>query len=238
MEHGSALFHIGPVEVSSVMVTMLGLTVLLTVVCWLGTRRMKTVPSGLQNLLEKGIEMLDNFIGGLLSPELKQRFFPLLATLFIFILFSNYSGLLPLAGRLPGLASPTASLSVTVALAAMIFVLTHYVGLREHGFGYFKHFLNPHRAKSFVLTIAFFIGNFLLMLLFILEEAVRPVSLSLRLYGNIFGEEAVTEQLFHMVPIAVPVIMNVFSLLMGAIQAMVFVLLACIYIEGAAGEAH
>lgn len=223
MEHSGALFYIGPFGVTSVMVTMLGLTVLLTLICWLGTRKMQTVPSGLQNLLEKGVEMLDDFLGGLLSPELKQRFYPLLATFFIFILLSNYSGLLPLTGQLPGLAAPTATLSVTVALAIIVFCTTHYAGLKAHGGAYFKHFLKPY---------------IFLCPLLLLEEVVRPVSLSLRLYGNIFGEESVTEQLFHMVPIAVPVVMNVFSLLMGAIQAMVFVLLACIYIEGAAGEAH
>jgi len=238
MEHSSALFHIGPLEVTSVMTTMLGITVLLTIICWLGTRRMQTVPSGLQNVLEKGMEMLDNFIGGMLSPKLKQRFFPLMATLFIFIIFSNYSGLLPLAGTLPGLAPPTATLSVTVGLAVMIFSITHFVGFKAHGFGYLKHFLNPHLHKSIILTIVFFIGNLLMMLLTILEEIVRPVSLSLRLYGNIFGEETVTHQLFEMVPLLLPIVMNVFSLLMGGIQAMVFVLLASIYIEGAAGDAH
>jgi len=223
MEHGSALFHIGSFGVTSVMVTMLGLTVLLTLICAAGTRKMRTIPPGLQNLLERGVEMLDDFLGGLLSSKLKQRFYPLLATLFIFIMLSNYCGLLPLSGRLPGLAAPTSVLSVPAALAIIVFFTTHYAGLRAHGGGYLNHFFKPY-AFLFPLLL--------------LEEFVRPVSLSLRLYGNIFGEESVTEQLYHLAPIGVPVVMNVFSLLMGAIQAMVFVLLACIYIEGAAGEAH
>lgn len=225
MEHGSgALFHIGPLGVTGAMTTMLGLTVLLTLLCWLGTRKMKLVPSGLQNIVEKGVEMLESFVGGLLDASLVKRFFPLLATFFIFIIFSNYSGLLPLAGTLPGLTAPTASLSVTVALAAIVFCVTHYTGVRTNGVGgYLKHFISPY---------------IFLFPLLLIEEIVRPVSLSLRLYGNIYGEEAITHQLFEMVPIGVPVIMNVFSLLMGGIQAMVFVLLACIYIQGAVGEEH
>ncbi|MCL2496036.1 MAG: F0F1 ATP synthase subunit A [Clostridiales bacterium] len=223
MEHGGALFHIGPLDVTSEMTTMLGISILLVVICALATRNMKLIPGGLQNLVEKGVEMLDNFIGGLLSPELKKQYFPLLATIFIFILFCNYSGILPLAGHLNGLMGPTAVLSVTVSMAIVVFCTTHFAGVRAHGFGYLKHFISPY--------------VFLLPLL-IIEEFVRPVSLSLRLYGNIYGEEMVTSQLFGLFPIVVPVVMNVFSLLMGGIAAMVFTLLSCIYIEGAAGAGH
>lgn len=221
--HGGALFHIGPLEVTSVMTTMLGISLVLVLVCALATRNMKMIPGGLQNLVEKAVEMLDNFIGGMLSHDLKQRFFPVLATLFIFILMANYSGLLPLAGRLPGLAAPTSVLSMTAGLAVVVFCTTHYAGFKAHGGGYIKHFTAPY---------------IFLCPLLLLEEIVRPVSLSLRLYGNIFGEETVTEQLYHLAPLGAPVAMNIFSLLMGGIQAMVFVLLACIYIEGAAGTGH
>ena len=74
--------------------------------------------------------------------------------------------------------------------------------------------------------------------LFLLEEIVHPVSLSLRLFGNIFGEEAVTEQLAEVIPVVAPLAMNVLSLLMGAIQALVFTLLSSIYISMAASEGH
>ncbi|MCR4962608.1 MAG: F0F1 ATP synthase subunit A [Firmicutes bacterium] len=223
-EHGAALFYIGNFGVTSIMTTMLGITLLLTLVCWRGTRHMKERPSGLQNVLEKTVEMLDNFISDIMGKDLCRRCFPYLATLFIFILISNYSGLLPFAGKLPGLSAPTSSLSVTATLAICTFAYTHYMGVRSNGLlGYAKHFISPFA--------------FLLPLL-LMDEFVRPLSLSLRLYGNTFGDEEVTTQLFHLVPYLVPLVMNALTLLMGFIQAMVFVLLSSIYISGASGEGH
>jgi F-type H+-transporting ATPase subunit a len=221
MEHGtSALFHIGPIEITSTMTTMFGITIVISLVCFLATRNMKRVPTGLQSLLEKAIEMLENFIADITGAKLARQYLPVLGTFFIFILISNYSGLLPLAGTLPGLAAPTSVLSVTAALAICVFFTTHFAGAKSHGWGYLKHFLSP------------------ILPLLILEEFVRPLSLSLRLYGNIFGEETVTHQIFQLVPFVVPLIMNVLGILFGFIQAMVFTLLASVYISGAAGDAH
>ncbi|NMA14936.1 MAG: F0F1 ATP synthase subunit A, partial [Clostridia bacterium] len=90
-------------------------------------------------------------------------------------------------------------------------------------FGYFKHFLQP---------VAF------LLPLMIIEELVRPLSLSLRLYGNIFGEEMVTAQLFQMAPFLVPLVMQALSLLMGLVQAFVFTLLTAVYLGGATADHH
>lgn len=221
--HGGALFHIGPVAVTSVMVTMTGITLLVTLLAWLGTRRMEERPGRLQCAAEKVVEMLLDFLSGIIGRELARLYLPYLATLFIFILVSNYSGLLPLAGHLPGLAAPTSSVSVTCALAVCTFCVTHYTGVRRHGLGYVRHFTKP----------VLFLFPLLLM-----EEFIRPMSLTLRLYGNIFGEEAVTSEIFNMVPLLAPLVMNALSLLLGFVQAMVFVLLSCIYISGAASEGH
>lgn len=224
MEHGGGvLFHVGPLGINSVMVTTTSIVILLTLFSWLATRKMAMHPKGVQNVAEIIVEMLDNFIGGILGPALNKHYFPLLATLFLFILISNYSGLLPLAGTLPGLAAPTSTLSVTVALACIAFVSTHYAGVKSHGAGYLKHFITPF---AFLLP------------LMIIEEMVRPLSLSLRLFGNIFGEETVTHTLFGMVPLGIPVLMQAFGLLMGGIQAMVFVLLTAIYIQQAGETSH
>lgn len=221
--HGTALFNIGPIEVSSVMITMLAITICLALVSFLGTRNMKLRPRGLQNFLEKSIEMLHNFIEDVLGDKTRQ-YFPFLATMFIFILVSNYSGLLPFAGRMPGLAAPTATLSVTAALALCAFFMTHYGGIRQHGVGgYLKHFIKPF---------------FFMLPLLLIDELVRPLSLSLRLFGNIYGEETVISQLFNLVPLVIPIIMQGLSLLMGFVQAMVFVLLSSIYISGALEEGH
>ncbi|MCL1974532.1 MAG: F0F1 ATP synthase subunit A, partial [Firmicutes bacterium] len=122
MEHGEALFHIAGFGVTSIMTTMMGVTVLLTLLSYFATRKLQERPSGLQNLMEAGLDALRNFLAGVLgSDSIARRFLPILATFFFFILFSNYSGLLPMAGHLPGLSPPTSSLSVTAGLAIVSF---------------------------------------------------------------------------------------------------------------------
>lgn len=107
-------------------------------------------------------------------------------------------------------------------MAIIVFVMMFYVGIKEHkGLGYFKHYFKP---------FAF------LFPLMILEDLVKPVSLTLRLYGNIFGEHTVTQSFFDLVPIGLPVVMQALSVLMGLIQALVFSLLAAIYIKEAMPE--
>ena len=221
--HGEALFYIGPIGITSAMVTMVAITIALVLVSYFATRHMKVRPRGLQNFMEKCVEMLRNFIGDMLDKKYVNRYLPFLGTLFIFILISNYSGLLPFAGRLPGLAAPTSVINVTAALAVCTFYVTHYSGIKQHGGKYINHFTKP------------FLFMFPLLLI---DEFIRPLSLTLRLYGNIFGEETVISNIFNLVPLGVPIIMQALSLLMGFIQAMVFVLLSSIYINGALGEGH
>ena len=224
MESAHALFSLGPLQVNSQMVTMTVISALLVLVCFLGTRHMEERPRGLQNLLEKTVEFLLDFYGGVMGPELARRYLPYLGTMFLLILFSNYSGLLPLAGELPGLAAPTSLLSVTAGLAVCTFFVVQYAGIRQHGLkGYSHHFTRP---------------IIVLCPLFVLEEFIHPLSLSLRLFGNIYGEEAVTVQMAALVPVIAPLTMNVLSLLLGAVQALIFTLLSGIYISMAAGEGH
>ena len=100
--------------------------------------------------------------------------------------------------------------------------MTHYSGIKYNGIGgYAKHFIKPF---AFMLP------------LLLIDEFVRPLSLTLRLYGNVFGEETVTHEIFNLVPVAVPVILMALSLLMGLIQALVFVMLSAFYINEAIGE--
>lgn len=224
MEEGThALFSIFGWQVSSYITTMWGVMAVILVISFLATRNLQKVPSGAQNFLEAIIEVLIGFFAGIMGEKRAKQYLPLLCTFFLMILFSNYSGLLPLAGHLPGLAAPTATLSVTAGFAIVVFACTHFFGIREKGLGYFKHFLQP---------VAF------LLPLMIIEEFVRPLSLSLRLYGNIFGEEMVTRQLFEMAPFMVPLLMQILSLLFGLIQAFVFTLLAAVYWGGATAEHH
>lgn len=220
MEHSSeVLFSIGPVEITGVLVTMWVIIALLALFSWLATRRMKEVPGLLQNIAEMSVSKLQDYYEGVMGEKLARKYFPLMGTLFIFIIVCNYSSLLPGAGHLKGFSVPTASLSVTAALAIIGFFTTHTVGIRERGlWGYLKSFLS------------------ILLPLTLVEMFIRPFSLALRLFGNLFGEEMVTEQLYGIFPIIAPLLMQVLSLLFCLIQALVFTMLLSIYIAEAAGE--
>lgn len=217
------LFHIGPLEVTSEITTMWGVMILLIVVSFLGTRNMKRIPSGIQNILELGIETYENFFADVLGKKRTRQFMPILATFFILILTSNYSGLLPMAGHLPGLKPPTSSVSVTAGLAICVFFLVIYYGIKTNGLGYFKHFVQP---VAILLPIN------------ILEQFTRPLSLALRLYGAIYGEEMVVASLAALMPLFLPLPMQFLGILFGAIQAFVFTLLASIYLEEATAVHH
>ena len=220
-EHGGAIFKLfGWLEVTSVTTTTWGLMFVLAVVSYFATRRLEKIPTRrLQVFMEMCLGKLLDFLSGVIGDrDRTKRYFPLLASFFILILLSNYSGLLPGAGHVTGLQAPTSTWSVTIAFAVIVFFATHYYGVKAKGLGYFKHFIQP---IPFLLPLN------------ILEEFTRPLSLSLRLFGNIYGEEMVIAGLFSLLPLFLPVPMQLLSLLFGFIQAFVFTMLASIYIAGA-----
>lgn len=223
--HGQALFSVFGLEVSSVVTTMWGLMILLSVVSYAATRKIERIPnSRLQNFLEFVLESILSFLTQTMGSEKRARqYFPVLGSFFILILASNYSGILPGAGHIPGLQAPTSTLSVTAAFAIIVFFSTHYYGVKAKGLSYFKHFIEP---IPFLLPIN------------ILEEFTKPLSLSLRLYGNVYGEEMVVAGLFSLLPLFLPIPMMLLGLLFGLIQAFVFTLLASLYIGNAAADHH
>lgn len=218
----NVLFSIGPLEVTKTVVTMWVIIAVLGLVSWLATRRLKAVPGPIQSAAEMAVAKLQDYFAGTMGRDNARRYFPIMATFFIFIVVSNYSGLLPGAGH--GFAVPTANLSTTAGLAVIAFFTTHIVGVKRRGvLGYLKTFISP----------------FILMLpLNLIEQVVRPFSLALRLYGNLYGEEMVTEQLSGIFPLVLPLVMQVLSLLFCLIQAVVFTMLLSVYIEEAVGEEH
>jgi F-type H+-transporting ATPase subunit a len=200
--------------------TMWAIIVVLGILCWLSTRKMKEVPTGLQNVAEKVVEYLESFFAGIIGVKDARRYFGLFASLFIFIVACNYSSLLPGAGEV--FSVPTADLSVTLGLAIVSFIMTHTIGFTRQGFGgYLKSFIKP-----FVIMLPFNL----------IDLAVRPASLALRLYGNLYGEEMVTAQLRQLFPVLLPLVMQVLSLIFCLIQAMVFTMLTAVYVQEAIGE--
>ena len=229
MEHASnVLFRIGPLEVTSAVTTMWAIIAVLTLVSFLATRRLKEVPGPLQSAAEIAIEKLQNYYEELLGKKNARKYFPIFATFFIYIIIvCNYSGLLPGAGHLKGFAVPTACLSVTAGLGVAAFFTTHFIGVKERGLGPYLHSFAS--VKPALLVV-------LMLPLNLIEQVIRPASLALRLFGNMYGEETVTENLYEIFPIGVPLIMNVLSLLFCLLQAMVFTMLLSIYVSEAVEE--
>lgn len=180
------------------------------------TRNLKERPGKFQNMIETGIEYLDNFFTGIIGKKNCRKYFFFLGSMFIFIIFANYSGLFPGIGLTKYAKAPTSSLSVTLGLGICAFLFLQIAGLRHSVKGYFKRFVSP---------------MFFMLPLLLLDEFIKPASLALRLFGNVFGEETVTHELYGLLPIGVPVIMMALSLLFCAIQAVVFTMLVAIYLE-------
>lgn len=225
MEEAKGVFSLFGIEIPSTITTIWGIILILTLVSWLATRKMKDVPGPLQALVEIAITKLQGFFANILGDKLARKYFPILATFFIFIIVSNYMGILPGAGHFSGFTVPTACFSITLALGVVALFTTNTIGIKEQGL---KHYLLS-MAKPFAACIILFPLN-------ILQQFIHPFSLALRLYGNLSGEETVTETLYEIFPILLPLIMNVMSLLFCFIQAMVFTMLLSIYIMEATEE--
>jgi F-type H+-transporting ATPase subunit a len=190
-------------------------------------------PKTAQSLMELVFEFIGNLIKSMIG-ENGYRFLPLFCTLFLFILVSN------LLGLLPGFKSPTSNLNTNVALALIVFFSTHYFGIRKKGvFGYLKHFMGP----PYWLAPLFFPIH-------VIGELARPLSLSMRLFGNIVAKEIVLGVLAYLVTVfyfsadisskmltIMPLVLRPAIILLGClvsfIQALVFTSLAMIYIGGA-----
>lgn len=192
----------------------------LILLAFLASRGLKRVPTGLQNFMEVVVTGIENLIVETMGPK-GLAYFPLIASFALFILVSN------LVALVPGFYPPTANLNTNLALALTVFAMTHIVGFKEHGIAYVKHFMGPVLALAPLIFIIEIIGHI-----------ARPISLTLRLFGNMYGHEIVLMIFLALVPLLLPVPMMVMGVLVAFIQTFVFTLLAMIYIAGALEEAH
>ena len=212
----------GVLDITGEVVTMWAILLTVTVLSLIATRHMRERPGKFQNVVETGIEYLDHFFSGILGKAHARKYFFFLGSLFIFIIFANYSGILPGMGLTKYMKAPTSSLSTTLGLGIAAFLFLQIAGLANGVKKYFKRFVSP---------------MFFMLPLLVLDEFIKPASLALRLFGNVFGEETVTEELYGIIPLGVPVIMMALSLLFCAIQAVVFTMLVSIYLsEGLESE--
>jgi F-type H+-transporting ATPase subunit a len=203
---------------------------ILVIVAIVATRHPQMVPGPLQNAVEMVVEGLSDFIIGILGEKHGPRFVPFLGTIFVYILAMNLFGMLPL------MESPTASLNVTFAFGLMVFVYVQYIGIRELGvLGYLDHMAGSPRDLTSWLLVP------LMLPIHLLGELAKPISLSCRLFGNIFGEDmllvafamlGITALSFLHLPVGLPLQVPFFALtLLGSgLQALVFTVLTTIYI--------
>jgi len=184
-------------------------------------RKVKLVPEGGQNFFEVLVKGLEDFMVDITGPE-GRFFFPFIATIFLFVLVSN------LIGLVPGFFSPTANLNTTLALALCTFIYTHIIGIKFHGAKYIKHFCGP---VWWLVPLMFPIE--------LIGHVARIMSLSVRLFGNIFGKEMVLAILFGLAGLYLaPLPIMFLGILVCFIQALVFMLLATMYFVGAMEHAH
>lgn len=168
-----------------------------------------------RNLVEVMVESLSNIIIDTMGPRGKE-FVLIVGTLALFILFNNLSGLVP--GFLPA----TDNVNTTFACSLTVFFMTHYYGFKEHGMKYLKQFVGPMWALAPLMIPVELIGHI-----------ARPLSLGLRLFGNITGDHLVTAIFFSLVPILIPLVPMFLGLFVAFVQTFVFMLLSMAYFSGA-----
>ncbi len=181
---------------------------------------MELKPGGLQNLVESFLDFFLELIEEAMG-KYGRNVFPLIASLGLFILFGNFLGLVP------GFGAPTSNINTTLALALPVFFYTHYLGLKHHGAGYIKHFTGPMLALAPLMLPIELIGHL-----------ARPVTLSVRLFGNMIAKHYILAILGLLSPWIIPSAVLALGTLVSVIQAFVFVLLSTLYLAGAVAHAH
>ena len=179
------------------------------------------VPRGMQNFLEVMVESLLKISEENIGHRWGRYFFPLIGTIGLYILVCNFMGLIP------GFTAPTSNINTTASMAVPVFLATHYYGIRVHGVKYVKHFLGPIIWLAPMMFLIEFIGHL-----------VRPVTLSVRLFGNMIAKHMILFALGLLAPIIIPVAILGLGVLVSLIQAFVFVLLTSLYLAGSVEEAH
>ncbi|MBI4239730.1 F0F1 ATP synthase subunit A [Candidatus Uhrbacteria bacterium] len=236
------LFYIGSLPVTNSMVVTWIVSLLLIVLGMVATRRMQMVPSGVQNTFEAVIEGLLGLVDSVThNREQTKKFFPLIATIFLFIITSSWAGLLPGMGAVglqevhegksvivPLIRAGTADLNTTVALAAISVITIQVVGIASIGFfKYAGKFINVSSPMNF------FVG-----LLELVSEVSKLISFSFRLFGNIFAGEVLLTVMVFLVPYIIPLPFLFLEVFVGFIQALVFSLLTLVFLKMATEEAH
>ncbi len=198
-------------QIGETVITTWGVMAFLFLVSWIATRKMAQSPGACQAALEGAVSAIQDAIAAV-TPQYADRLLPFVGTLWVFLAVAN------LVGILPGLHGPTADLSTTAALAALVFLSVHWYGIRIHGLRtYLRHYVEP---------------NPIMLPFHIISELSRTVALAVRLFGNMFSLEMAALLVLLVAGFLVPVPVLMLHIVEALVQAYIFGMLALIYIAG------
>lgn len=237
-QHAEGMLQFHPSISSSILTSWIVIAVVLTIMI-LATRGLRDIPGRAQNLVEFIYEALSGFATSLGGPK-AVRYVPLFAALFLYILFSNWSGLIPPVGKVTFLRAPSSDVNITIGLALVSFTVFHVEGIRALGIrGYLAKFFPFGEFRNGVGAgvIAMFVG-----LVELLLEFVKPLTLSMRLFGNIFGGEVALGVMTALTVAIIPVALVGLEFLLNFVQALIFSVLTLMFtlaaIEGHHADDH
>ncbi len=205
------LFQIGPVEITNTVVTTWAIMIVMLLFSWLVSRRLRLDPGPLQTALEGIVSAIDDAIAAV-APEHSKRLLPFVGTFWIYLVIANLTGLIP------GAHSPTRDLSATAGLAFLVFLSTHWYGVRIQGIrNYLRHYLRPSP---------------ILLPFHLISEVTRTVALAVRLFGNMMSLEMAALLILLVAGFLAPVPILMLHIVEALVQAYIFGMLALIYVAG------
>ena len=206
------IFSIGPVSITGSILTSWAIMLIIGLLAWFCTRHLRQTPGSLQAAVEGIVQTIENAIVAV-APEHGRQIMPFIATLWLFLVVAN------LAGLIPGVHSPTRDLSITFALAMLVFLSVHWFGIRTQGIkNYLHHYLTPSP---------------ILLPFHIISEITRTIALAVRLFGNIMSLEMAAMLILLVAGFLAPVPILMLHVIEALVQAYIFGMLALIYVAGA-----
>jgi len=205
-------FNLGPVIIGLSLLTTWGIMLVISLIAWLSTRHLEILPGALQTVVESIVEAIDGAILAV-APEHGRQILPFIASLWLFLIIAN------LVGLIPGLHSPTRDLSVTSALAVLVFFSVHWFGIKTQGLKkYLHHYLTPSP---------------ILLPFHIISEFTRTLALAVRLFGNMMSLEMAAMLILLVAGFLAPIPILMLHIIEALVQAYIFGMLALIYLAGA-----
>ncbi len=211
MDEQIALIELGPLMITNTVVTTWVIMGVLWILCWLVSRRLCTDPGPMQTAVEGIVSSIEDAVTAV-APQHAQRIMPFIGSLWIFLVIANLSGLIP------GVHSPTRDLSATTALAIVVFLSTHWFGIRIQGLkNYLRHYLAPSP---------------ILLPFHLISEITRTVALAVRLFGNMMSLEMAALLILLVAGFLAPIPILMLHIIEALVQAYIFGMLALIYVAG------